>query len=47
MVRFRRNVAGEIVHIVERQLNDEPRSERRCGSETFFHLSIDERAFDD
>ena len=31
MVRFLREVAGEIVYIVERQLNSEPRSEWRYG----------------
>lgn len=41
------DVAGEIVHIVERQVNDESRSERRCSSETFFQLGIDKRALND
>lgn len=47
MIRFGCDVAGEIVHIVERQVNDESRSERLCGLETFFQLSIDKRPFND
>jgi hypothetical protein len=32
---------------VERQVNNESRSERLCGLETFFQLSIDKRALND
>src|SRR5205823_8638909 len=47
MIRFGRNMAGEIVHYVERQLNDDSRSERRCGSEALFQLRIDYRPLND
>jgi hypothetical protein len=40
-------MAGEIVHTVERQVNDESRSERLCGLEAFFQLGIDRRALND
>jgi hypothetical protein len=40
-------MAGEIVHIVERQVNDESRSERLCSLETFFRLGLDTRVLDD
>jgi hypothetical protein len=47
MIRFGCDMAGEIVHIVERQMNNESRSERLCGLETSFQLGIDKRALDD
>jgi hypothetical protein len=47
MIRFGGDMAGEIVHILERQVNDESRSERLCGLETFFQLRIDKRALND
>jgi hypothetical protein len=34
VIRFGCDMAGEIVHIVERQVNDESRSERLYGLET-------------
>jgi hypothetical protein len=47
MVRCRGHVACEVVDIVKRQLNTEPRPGRRCGPETFFDLRVDERALND
>jgi hypothetical protein len=41
------DMAGEIVHIVERQVNNESRSERLCGLVTFFQLGINKRALSD
>jgi hypothetical protein len=47
MICFGCDVAGEIVDIVERQVNDESRSECLCSAETFFQLGIDKRALND
>jgi hypothetical protein len=40
MVRFLGDVPGEIIYIVERQPNYEPRSSGAAGSKPFFHLSL-------
>ena len=47
MIRVGCDMTGEIVHIVERQVNNESRSERLGGLETFFQLDIDTRALND
>jgi len=47
MIRLGCDMAGEIVHVVERQVNNESRPERLCGLETFFQHGIDKRALND
>jgi hypothetical protein len=46
MVRLGRHVAGEIVDVIQRQLNNQVGPTRRCAAEPSFHLVVDEQAFE-
>jgi hypothetical protein len=46
MVRLRRHMAGEVVDIIERQLNNQCGAPRRCVTEAPSHLAVDERSFE-
>jgi hypothetical protein len=47
VICFGCDMAGEIVHIGERQMNNESRSEGLCGVETSFQLGIEKPALND
>jgi hypothetical protein len=46
MVRFGRYMAGEIVDVIQRQLNNQVGPTGPCASEASFHLAVDERPFE-
>jgi hypothetical protein len=46
MVRFGRHMTGEIVDVIQRQLNNQVRPASHCSHEAGFHLAVDQRPFD-
>ena len=46
VVRLGRHMAGEIIDVIQRQVNNQVGPTRRCATEVPFHLVVDERPFE-